>query len=237
MANRDRHRPGLVYGPVRPSGSRDTGRIVGNLLGFLVVVATVGVLGLAVYLFLQSRGLEPASSAHTPSAELSAAPAASTSAQPSPSSVALASASPTSAPTFQQSTPPTNAGPTPGPTLFVPPVVAGPGFITFGTNVDAQLHVTDAKTTFALDEPMVWSAYLTEPANSVDLRIRMLRLDATKPSGQALVHEDAVKPDVRSTQVFFRRLKPIGSSEGPGLYTIEYVRGQEILATGSFLVQ
>ncbi len=121
--------------------------------------------------------------------------------------------------------------------MFVPPVMSGPGFITFGTTVDAQLHVTDAKTTFGLDEPMVWSAYLTKKANSVDLTIRLFKLDPTQPSGQILVSEDAVRPVVKGARIFFRRLRAIGAADGPGLFTVQYVRGAEILSSGSFLVQ
>jgi hypothetical protein len=96
-------------------------------------------------------------------------------------------------------------------------VVTGPGYITFGSNVDAQLHVTDAKTTFAVDEPMVWSADLTGPADSAALMIQIYKLDAS--------------------QIYFRRLRPLGATLGTGLFTIQYVRGQDVLATGSFLIQ
>ena len=48
MAGRDRQKQGLIYGPVRPSGPPDRGRIVGNMLGLLVVVVTAGVLGSAM---------------------------------------------------------------------------------------------------------------------------------------------------------------------------------------------
>jgi len=115
--------------------------------------------------------------------------------------------------------------------------VTGPGFITFGSNVDAQLHVTDAKTTFAVDEPMVWSADLTQPANSTDLKILIYKLDASQATGQRLVRTDDVKPDATGTQVYFRRLRPLGATLGTGLFTIQYVRGADILATGSFLIQ
>jgi hypothetical protein len=115
--------------------------------------------------------------------------------------------------------------------------MVGPGFVTFGTNADNQLHVTDPKTVFAIDEPMVWSAYLTDLADSSDLRIRILKLDAGQPSGQLLVREDEVKPEATGAQIFFRRLRPIGTTSGPGLYTIQYLRGDQVLATGSLLVQ
>ena len=238
MANRDRHRQGLVYGPVRPSGPRDRGRIVGNLLGLLVVAVTVSVLGLAIYFFLQgsSAGPPPGATA-TPAASAAALESAAPSGA-SPTQIAAASSTPAPGATGPAVTgAPSGAPVTAPPTLFVPNVMQGPGFITFGTNVDAQLRVTDPKTTFGINEPMVWSAYLTEPANSADLRIRILKLDASKPSGQVLVREDPVKPNVTGVQIFFRRLLAIGATEGTGLFTIEYVKGDQILSTGSFLVQ
>jgi hypothetical protein len=114
--------------------------------------------------------------------------------------------------------------------------VSGPGFITFGTTADAGYHVSDPKTTFAIDEPMVWSAHLSERANASDLRIRIFIQDPTQPSGQRLFREDAVTPDA-TAEIFFRRLRPIGVTAGAGLFTIEYVRGDQVLAQGSFLVQ
>jgi hypothetical protein len=239
VANRDRHRQGLVYGPVRPTGPRDRGRIVGNLLGLLFVVATIGFLAVAIYFFIQARAAEPPPPLATPTPVVTSEPSPSPSATPSSSATNVAV---TSAPaTVGPSEPAVTATPlpltTPGPTIFVPQVLVGPGFVTFGTNADDQLRITDAKSTFGLDEPMVWSAYLTEAANSSDLRIRILKLDASQPSGQALIREDEVKPDATGAQIFFRRLRPLGTTYGPGLYTIEYVRGDQILSTGSFLVQ
>jgi hypothetical protein len=239
VANRDRHRQGLVYGPVRPQGPRDRGRIVGNLLGLLVVVVTVSVLALAIYFFIQARSAQPIASSATASPPASGVPATSgASPGPSASLVAIASGLITPAPSLIATIPPSSDPPvTPAPTLYIPAVVTGPGFITFGTTADAQLHVTDPKTTFAVDEPMIWSAYLTRPANSVDLRIRIYKLDATQPTGLALVREDLVMPVVNSTQRFFLRLRPIGASAGAGLFTIEYIQGDEVLSQGSFLVQ
>jgi hypothetical protein len=45
-----------------------------------------------------------------------------------------------------------------------------------------------------------------------------------------------VTPDA-TAEIFFRRLRPIGVTAGAGLFTIEYVRGDQVLAQGSFLVQ
>jgi hypothetical protein len=214
---------------VRPSGPRDRGRIFGNLLGLLVVVVTAGVLGFAIVVVLQNA--RPAGT--VPVATPSSAPATSIPSSPGPSP----SGAPTVAATPLATAVAATIDPaTPAPTVFVPTVQIGRGYVTFGTDADQTLRVTDPKTTFALDEAMVWSAYLTEPADSADLRIRILRLDSASPSGQTLVREDLVKPETRSGQIFLRRLHALGPTTGPGLFTIEYVRGDEILAEGSFLI-
>ena len=242
VANRDRHRQGLVYGPVRPSGPRDRGRIVGNLLGLLVVVVTVSVLGIAIYFFIQARNNEPAPiSTATPSAAAvaasSASPSASLGVEASPTIGPTSDPTPTPspAPTAVPITPTPEA--TPAPTFTPPAVAVGPGSITFGTNGDSNYRVTDPKTTFGIDEPMVWSAYLTQPADSADMIIRIWRLDSPDQAEPLLVREDAVTPNVRGVQIFFRRLRPIGASAGPGLFRIAYIRGDQVLSEGSFLVQ
>lgn len=255
MANRDRHRQGLIYGPVPPSGPRDRGRILGNLLGLLVLVVTVSVLGVAVYMFVQSRGSDAgpsgasptptiAAGSGAPSGHPSSSPSGGSSGKPSASATATAVAvvtldpgTPDPVATLAGLTPTDDPALTPPPTAVVPPVMAGPGFITFGTRADAQYRIVDAKTMFGLDEPMVWSAYLTQPANSVDLRVRILIADPSQTTGERLIREDAVKPDARAVQIFFRRLRPIGVTAGSGLFTIQYVLGEQVLSQGSFLVQ
>lgn len=228
-----------MYGPVRPSGPRDRGRILGNVLGLLVVVITVGVLGSAIYILLQERSAPPPpSSTPTPAATAGASPTdAATPGGPTPTSIALVSpVPPSSAPTIAPTLPATEAPITPAPTISVPAVQIGPGFITFGTTSDASLHVTDPRSTFAIDQPMVWSAYLSETADAADLRIRILKLDPSAPDGQTLIREDPVTPNVQNVRIFFRRLHPIGATGGAGLYTIQYVRGDQILAQGSFVI-
>jgi hypothetical protein len=236
VSNRDRSRQGLVYGPVRPSGPRDRGRILGNVLGLLVVVITVGVLGSAIYILLQERSATPPpSSSPTPAAT---SPTNTPASEPTPTGIVVVSpAATSSAPTIAPTLAATDAPITPAPTIAVPAVQIGPGFITFGTTADASFHVTDPRSTFAIDQPMVWSAYLTETANAADLRIRILKLDPTAPDGQTLIREDPVTPNVQNVRIFFRRLHAIGATSGTGLYTVQYVRGDQILAQGSFLIQ
>jgi hypothetical protein len=233
VANRERHRQGVVYGPVRPPGRRDRGAIVGSLLGIVVVVATVGLLGLGLMTVLQGR-------ANAPLVTPTPLPMASPSTDPS----ALPSASLPPAAT----TPPATLGPTPAtavpataeitlaPTPFTPAANVGPGYVTFGTDSNRQLQITDPKAVFNPDERMVWSAYLTERADSADLRVVVLKLDQSAPDGQRVLSESEVRPSANDVQRFLRRLRVSSIIDGPGLYTVRYVRGDVILSEGSFLV-
>jgi len=241
VAGRDRNKQGLIYGPVRPSGPRDRGRIVGNMLGLLVVVITAGVLGSAIYILLtQAPPAAPiATAAPTASPAVVASLIAGASTLPSPTIVAVGTIAPAAPPTTPgASIVPSTTPATPAPTLFVPPVQQGPGFITFGTTADSSFRVTDPKTTFSLVEPMVWSAYLLQAANASDLQVLIYTQDPTQASGQRLVRTDAVTPNVQSVRIFFHRARPtIGATFGAGFYTIQYVLGGQVLAQGSFLVQ
>ncbi len=240
MAKREQHRQGVVYGPVRPAGRRDRGAIIGSLLGILVVIGTVGLLAFGIITFLQQR---PAvAPALTPTPEVAASPSAEpTAAAGSPSASASAAIAPTLAPATLA---PATDNPSPAasveitapPTPFVPAVNVGPGYITFGTDSDSQLQVTDPKTVFDPEERMVWSAYLTDSADSADLRILVLKLDPSTAEGQRLVAESAVRPVVTDVQRFLRRVRLATMIDGPGLYTVRYVRGEEIMSEGSFLV-
>ena len=122
------------------------------------------------------------------------------------------------------------------PTIFVPEIQEGPGFVTFGSEADLQSDVKDPRTTFSIDEQMVWSAYLPGPEDSVNLEIRVLKLDPAAPEGQRLVRSDRVRPKAKNTERFVRQVRIKRVLDGPGLYTVEYVRDNNVLAIGSFLV-
>ncbi len=208
---------------------------MGSLLGILVVVGTVGLLGLGIVTLLQ-RPAAPVATApvagDSPSPDASAA----ASAAPSPSATGAVPATPIGPSPTAQPTPDTTPAVTPAPTPFVPAVNAGPGYVTFGTESNSQLQVVDPKTVFGGNERMVWSAYLTDTADSSDLRILVLKLDPDAPDGQRLVAESEVRPVANDVQRFLRRVRVGSITEGPGLYTVRYVRGTEIMSEGSFLV-
>ncbi len=229
MANRQHRRQGVVYGPVRPGGSgSDGGAILGRLLGLVVLVLAVGVLGVGAVALMGDRGSPPPTRTPAVTAQLS----------PSPSLAPLPTVEPTAttspSPTLS---PDASAATSPSPTPFVPPVQVGPGFVTFGTRADAQLHIVDPRAAFARNERITWSAHLSEPANSVDLRLRISKLDPTAPGGELLVSDDQVTPIVTDGQLFTRRIRPAGALSGPGVYVVRYVRGDQLMSEGYFLLE
>jgi hypothetical protein len=114
-------------------------------------------------------------------------------------------------------------------------VQIGQGFVTFGTQADDQLHIIDPRSTFTLQERIVWSAYLTRRADSIDLRIQILKLDNTVEGGEWLVAEESVTPIVNNAQIFGNRLRP-ETLQGPGIYVVRYLRTDAVLSEGSFEV-
>ena len=71
------------------------------------------------------------------------------------------------------------------------------------------------------------------PANSVDLRVQIFKVDETASTGERLILDEAVTPLVQQAQVFQRRIRPSEVLEGVGVYVVRYVRGTEILSQGS----
>jgi hypothetical protein len=227
MANRLQRRQGVVYGPVRPPDSgRGSGAILGRLLGAFVVVLAVGVLGAGALAFMNGNQQPSRSPSPTAFAQASASLPPLATASPGP-----ISASPTPSPTAVAS-----PSPTADPTQFAQ-IQIGPGFVTFGTQRNSQLRITDPQSTFSLSQRIRWSAHLTEPADSDDLRFHVAKLDPEAEGGERLIHDDEVQPDVDNVQIFARRFRASRYLEGAGVYVVRYLRGDEIMAEGSFLVE
>ncbi len=229
--NRPR-RPGVVYGPPRSEGASENGVLLGRFLGLGLIALTLGLLGVGIVAFLDRQ--EPAA---TPGR--SAVVAASVSFLPPTIAPSVAVTLSPSTPSPGVATPAATETPTatgPAPELTPPPVQEGQGFVTFGTQADEELRIIDPRTTFANQEQVVWSAYLTRPADSAELRIQIAKADDTAPDGEVQVVDSGVTPAVTGGQIFQRRFRPRGLLEGPGLYTVRYVAGTDILAQGTILV-
>jgi hypothetical protein len=222
-------RQGVIYGPPRPpDDGRDSGSFIGRLLGLGIIVLAMTVLAAGALAFLNRPAASPRSPSPSPPPTLDITPSATFSPEASPTPVA---GSPSPAPSTSEA--PASASPSP----FVPQVQVGPGFVTFGTKSDENVTITDPRAEFKLSDTIRWSAYLTERANSVDLRVRILKLDQEAENGERLISDAEVRPRVNGAQRFGRRIDPSEVLDGPGVYVVRYVRGDTLMSEGYFLLQ
>jgi hypothetical protein len=234
-------RQGVVYGPVQAREGYEASSLIGRILGMLVVAAAVGVLAVGALTFLGDGANVggPAVTSPTPTALAVDSP------PPSPPPAA-----PTAPPTPQPATVPPAETPTampspvdgasPPPEATAAPVGLdvreGPGYVTFGTQNNSNLRITDAGTSFGPSQRITWSAHLTERANSADLRIETSKVDP-ETGAEEVVLEEEVRPRVSGAQIFLRRLRPDRVLDGPGVYVVRYLRGDTVMAEGSFEVR
>ncbi len=221
--------PGIRYGPPRERERfSDNGVLIGRFLGLAILLLTIGVLAAGALAF---TGNLPGSSP-TPTRTLSVVAASGLPDESAP----LESSAPSPAATTLPTTgtiPPTTV-PSPAATIVPPLVQIGEGYVTFGTHSDNQLRITDPRSVFALDERIVWSAFLTELADSEQLNIQILKLDETAIGGETLISDEPVTPIVHGAQIFQRRLRAQSSLDGPGLYVVRYLRNTDLLSEGFF---
>jgi hypothetical protein len=226
---RQQRRQGIRYGPPRERERySDNGVLIGRFLGLGILLLTIGVLAAGALAFMGD--LPGSSPAPTRTAQAVGASALPT------ESAAVGSATPSPAPTALPTTgtiPPTTVA-SPAATIVPPLVQIGEGYVTFGTHSDNQLRITDPRSVFAIDERIVWSAYLTELADSEELHIQILKLDDTVLGGETLISDDAVTPIVHGAQIFQRRLRAQSTLDGPGLYVVRYLRNTDLLSEGFF---
>lgn len=232
-SNRDQRRQGVTYGPVGPQGGGVGTALLGTLLGVLVVLVAMALLAVGAFAVIgdlgggQSQGTFPiAGASPSPSGspgQVSGAPSASQPGSNLPSGspgVGSPSATPT---TF-----------TPG-SSFVPVVEVGPGYVTFGTNVNKKLRITDPRVVFSSDDNRVeWSAYLSSPANAADLHVEIFKLDASAQNGKRLLWNHQLTIQAKNAQIYQSYLRTRTALDGPGVYEVQYVRGSDLLSDGFF---
>lgn len=216
VSNRVPRRQGVIYGPPRfsPDGGGNSA-LVGRVVGLGFIGLALAVLVGAVVLVNRPPGATP-----TRQVGPTASPVPSlTSVAPSPT-VSLVPASPSPAPT---------ASP------FLPMVQVGPGFVTFGTKLDHDRTVADARATFVASDRLVWSGFLTEPADSADITVRLFKLDGTAPDGERLLSEGGARPQGKAQDHYTRKdINPNKALDGPGVYLVRYLKGEQILSEGYF---
>ncbi|CAN5679330.1 hypothetical protein BH23CHL7_BH23CHL7_24420 [soil metagenome] len=200
--------------------------MLSRLVGAVVVIGALALMAGLTFSFLGQSGPEP---------EASPTPTAAAAVSPSPS--------PTSAPTPGPTLPPT-----PTPTLTLPPtsepsptpleieVREGPGAITFGTENDRDLRITDPSVTFPSRGRMAWSAELTEPAGVELLQIDIGRVDADDGSEEIIstLEQEVDNPNhIR----FLRRWRIQRLVDSPGIYVVRYLRDGQLMSEGYFRVE
>jgi hypothetical protein len=220
-------RQGVVYGPVLGRGQGQPPTIAGRLVGAVVVLGALGLMAGVTLIFLGRD--EPTVPAASPT------PTAAAVASPTPA------APPTLAPTLSPTLPPTPAltlPPTPEPTStpVVVEVREGPGAITFGTEHDSDLRITDPRTTFPSRGRMAWSAELTEAAGAPLLQIDIGRVD---PDDGSEVIISTLEQEVENQNAirFLRRWRIQRLVDEPGIYVVRYLRDGRLLSEGYFQVE
>ena len=216
MSNRVPRRQGVIYGPPRFS-PEDGGNnaLVGRVLG-------LGMVGMALLVLVGAVVLVNRPPGATPTRHIG--PTASpTPGSPSP----LPSATITPVP----ATP--ILSPTPSP--FAVKVQTGPGYVTFGTGLNSDRTIADPRATFVPSDRISWSGQMTEAVDSADVRVRLFILDDSAPNGERLLSEGAAQPKGTAQTFFTRdRLSPAHALDGPGIYLVRYVKGEQVLAEGYF---
>jgi hypothetical protein len=232
---RNQRRQGVVYGPVGSQGGGGGTALLGTLLGVLVVLVAMALLAVGGFALISNLAGGASSSPSTvagasPSPGVSQGAASPSAASPSRSAPIGASGSPDTQPT------PSGSAPSPSPSAkFVPQVQVGPGYVTFGTRVNSKLRITNPRATFSSDDArVVWSAYLSSPADAANLQIEILKLDPTASDGKRVLWNHGLTINVKGAQIYQSYLRTGTALDGPGVYEVQYLRGSELLADGFF---
>jgi hypothetical protein len=217
-------RQGIRYGPPREKARfSDNGVLIGRLLGLGILVLTVGVLAAGALAFMRESPAAATATATRRSTFAAFSPSAAPQSTPTPTPIATATPAESASPA---------GSPTPLPTNPAPLVNIGEGYVTFGTRADDSLHIVDPRSLFRLSERIVWSAFLAERADAVDLLVRISKIDPNEVGGERVISDAPVTPLVRNAQIFQNRIRPGTSLDGPGLYAVRYLRGEETLSEG-----
>lgn len=232
---RNQRRQGVVYGPVGSQGGGGGTALLGTLLGVLVVLVAMALLAVGGFALIGdlAGGSSPSPSGHVGAASSpSASPGA-----PSSNSAAPSGSLPTGVPESPGAQPtPSGGTASPGPPAsFVPQVEEGPGHVTFGTKTNRKLRVTDPRATFSSEDArVVWSAYLSSPADAANLHIEILKIDPSAPNGERVLWNHGLTIKTKGAQIYESYLRTSTALDGPGVYEVQYLRGSELLADGFF---
>jgi hypothetical protein len=211
--------------------------LIGQALGLIVVVAAMAVLGVGALSLIGDEGGVAAASPSPTSVAFSLPPASPTPAPRTLPPPPTASPIPTTAPAASF-TPVPSFGALPTASAGASPdlqVRVGPGYVTFGTQRNGNLLITNPRTQFAINERILWSAALSEPTNTWLLSSTVHKVDVEGGS-ERLVDQRGERARVGGAQLVSSSLVPRQRLDGPGIYVMRYSRGAQLLAEGYFQV-
>lgn len=225
-----------MYGQLQPRDATRSGAgmLIGQALGLVVVVAAVAVLGVGALSLIGDDG-GVAGASPSPTSVATSRPTALPTARRTLAPPSAAS-SPTTAPAASFAPAP-SFGPlqTAGTTPFALQIQVGPGYVTFGTQRESNLRITNPGTHFAIDERILWSAALSEPTDTWLIRSTVFKVDLANGTEQ-LVDERGEKARVELAELVSSSLVPRERLDGPGIYVMRYFRGGQLLSEGYFQV-
>jgi hypothetical protein len=222
----------VVYGPVLDRGQDQQQGGFGRLLGAVVVIGALLVMGGATFAILgQAPPAAPPGTSPTPAvgAVLSPSPVLPA---PSPQATPVLPSPPPAIATPQITLPPTPE-PTPEPTPIEVEVREGAGFVTFGSGWDRAHNMQDISSTFTPGGRIAWSAIFTEPAGVPALDVVAARVNA-EDGAEQVTWEERYEMQNQSSERVLRRVPINRLTDGPGIYVVRYLRGEEVLSEGLF---
>jgi hypothetical protein len=208
------------------------GGFVGRILGMLIVLGAVAVLSVGALNFVGGLGADGTPRPTGPAPTLVAVGSPS----PGPAPISPTSPPATLAPI---ATPPPTAQPEPTAdapegTPFVVDVEEGRGHITFGTGRGGDLRVANPRASFELGERPFYSAQLRETSLTDRIRIEVRRYDPGE-GGETAVAELNLATNLPRVHTVRQRLDT-SALDGPGVYVMRFVAGDDVQAEGWFEV-
>jgi hypothetical protein len=114
------------------------------------------------------------------------------------------------------------------------PVIATPGVIRFGTSLGLDGTIATPEDTFTHGASAVWIADFAEPP---DVPVILLMIVAVLPDGREFEHwrQEIPLSDPAANQLVAGADLSIYVHGGEGTYRLRYLRGDELLAEGTFV--
>ena len=136
--------------------------------------------------------------------------------------------------TVEASVEPSPAGEDAAPSSATEPAERTPGVVRFGTSLGLDSVIATPEDTFTHGTPAVWIADFVEPPEVPTI---LLMIVAVLPDGREFEHwrQEIPLADPSARQLVAGADLSIYVHGGEGTYRLEYLRGDELLAAGTFV--